>query len=266
MLEPLKTLSRLVKLGYGWLLGALGYCHWLLWCILQLFGCNSCIQAHYTKVQEILVDASFTFVVDCQTTNPMEAVTALDGMSRSGWMYSGEEEGCALINLPVNSSWVPFQQLVRVSTTSTWTDDIGGSVGANEGCDGGFATNNSMFNYHSPGILGTLVKTFTKAKFFVTVGLHFILHGSSHMHSSSLIVLVLIHTHYACLGYRYRIVDVVDRSVWLAMVRPFPWDNVVAAVSRAVAATSVSMWKERKRKERKAPWHSLGVVVTWKKK
>jgi Amidase len=52
-----------------------------------------------------------------------------------------------------------------------WTEDIGGKIGANDGCDGGFATSNCMFNCHSAGILGTRDKTFTKAKFVVPINL-----------------------------------------------------------------------------------------------
>jgi Amidase len=52
-----------------------------------------------------------------------------------------------------------------------WTEDIGGSIGANEGCDGGRAESACMFNCHSPGILGMFDKMFTKAKFVVPINL-----------------------------------------------------------------------------------------------
>ena len=110
------------------------------------------------------------------------------------WMYDYQGEGCAIINkdseenteaflgpIPANRSDVyneyfdeykvdlmmgPSQYCDKV----LWTEDIGGSVGANDGCDGGRASAGCMYACHSPGILGTLDKTFTKAKFVVPVG------------------------------------------------------------------------------------------------
>jgi Asp-tRNA(Asn)/Glu-tRNA(Gln) amidotransferase A subunit family amidase len=112
-----------------------------------------------------------------------------------GWMFASQDSGCALINgdteelkakylgpIPAQRSDVyntyfdefnvdllmgPSQYCDKV----LWTEDIGGSVGANDGCDGGRALGGCLYNCHAMGILGSKDKTFTKAKFVVPIGL-----------------------------------------------------------------------------------------------
>jgi Asp-tRNA(Asn)/Glu-tRNA(Gln) amidotransferase A subunit family amidase len=112
-----------------------------------------------------------------------------------GWMFASQESGCALINadteevrakylgpIPAQRSDVyntyfdefkvdllmgPSQYCDKV----LWTEDIGGSIGANDGCDGGRSKGGCLYNCHSQGILGSKDKTFTKAKFVVPIGL-----------------------------------------------------------------------------------------------
>jgi Asp-tRNA(Asn)/Glu-tRNA(Gln) amidotransferase A subunit family amidase len=111
------------------------------------------------------------------------------------WMFAGQESGCGLINqdteeararylgpIPAQRSDVynayfdefkvdllmgPSQYCDKV----LWTEDIGGSVGANAGCDGGRTKGGCLYNCHAQGILGSKDKTFTKAKFVVPIGL-----------------------------------------------------------------------------------------------
>jgi hypothetical protein len=111
------------------------------------------------------------------------------------WMFAFQEGGCGLINedteevrakylgpIPAQRSDVyntyfddfkvdllmgPSQYCDKV----LWTEDIGGSVGANDGCDGGRSKGGCLYNCHSQGILGSKDKTFTKAKFVVPIGL-----------------------------------------------------------------------------------------------
>lgn len=192
------------------------------------------IKKHYNKVMDVLKEAGYTFVDECQTDNPMDEVPAPEGFDQSAvwfsemknfianglglpdlnpwdvllngvydfgttlsmnWMYDYQPSGCAVIDsdseentaaflgpIPANRSDVynqyfdefkvdlmmgPSQYCDKV----LWTEDIGGSVGLNDGCDGGRADSSCMFMCHSPGILGTLDKTFTKAKFVVPVNL-----------------------------------------------------------------------------------------------
>lgn len=192
------------------------------------------IRDYYAKAEQTLKDAGFTFVGECQTKNPMTEVPSPEGTSRSavwyeemtnfivnglgltdistwdvllngyfdfgttlsmGWMFSNEEEGCALINLNTEEAKTQYLGPIPASRSEVyneyfdandvdlmmgpsqycnkvlWSEDIGGSVGANDGCDGGRSEGSCMFNCHSPGVLGSLDKTFTKAKFIVPVGL-----------------------------------------------------------------------------------------------
>ena len=192
------------------------------------------IKEHYTKVENVLKDAGFTFVGDCQTKNPMTEVpnppdtnpnavwyeemtnfmtnglglidltpweVLLNGYFdfgttlSMGWMFGGRGEGCGMINLNTDEAKSQYLGPIPATRSDTyneyfdanrvdlmmgpsqycnvvhWTEDIGGSVGANDGCDGGRSTSGCMYACHSAGILGSLDKTFTKAKFVVPVGL-----------------------------------------------------------------------------------------------
>ena len=112
-----------------------------------------------------------------------------------GWMFGNQNESCSLVNKDSEANTEAFLGPIPAGRSDVyneyfdtnsvdllmgpsqycdkvlWSEDIGGSVGANEGCDGGRSESNCMFNCHSPGILGTLDKTFTKAKFVVPIGL-----------------------------------------------------------------------------------------------
>ena len=192
------------------------------------------IKNYYSKAMSVLKDAGFSFVDECQDTNPHEVVPDPDGFHRSavwfkelenfivnglgltdlnpwdvllngyydfgttlsmGWMFENEDEGCTLINKDSEENTEAFLGPIPAGRSDAyndyfdmydvdlimgpsqycdkvlWTEDIGGSVGANDGCDGGRATAGCMFACHSPGILGSLDKTFTKAKFVVPIGL-----------------------------------------------------------------------------------------------
>lgn len=111
-----------------------------------------------------------------------------------GWLFGNKEgEGCDLINknseeaknmflgeIPagradVHNEYFDAHKIDLIMGSSQycnkvlWTEDIGGSIGANEGCDGGRAKSRCMSNCHSDGIKGSRDKTFTKAKFVVPV-------------------------------------------------------------------------------------------------
>jgi Asp-tRNA(Asn)/Glu-tRNA(Gln) amidotransferase A subunit family amidase len=111
------------------------------------------------------------------------------------WMFNWQEGGCGLINLDSEEARekykgpIPAQRSEAYNTyfdefgvdllmgpsqycdKVLWTEDIGGSVGANDGCDGGRSKAGCMYSCHSMGIIGSKDKTFTKAKFVVPIGL-----------------------------------------------------------------------------------------------
>lgn len=199
---------------------------------------TTAIKDKYAEAMQVLKDAGFSFVENCQTENPMTEVPPPEGMDQSAnwfeemsifirdglglpdlnpwdvllngyydfgqtlsmsWMFGGEEEnGCALISMNDQEAKEAFLGPIPASRSEVynkyfdensvdllmgpsqycdkvlWTDDIGGAAGINAGCDsenGGRSTGGCMFACHSQGVLGSLDKTFTKAKFIVPIGL-----------------------------------------------------------------------------------------------
>ena len=176
------------------------------------------IRERYTRVENVLKDAGFTFVGECQTKNPMtEVPNPPDTNPNAVWyeeMTNFMTNGLGLTDLTpwevLLNGYFDFGTTLNLNTEEAksqylgpipaarsdvyneyfdanrvdlmmgpsqycnvvhWTEDIGGSVGANDGCDGGRSTSGCMYACHSAGILGSLDKTFTKAKFVVPVGL-----------------------------------------------------------------------------------------------